>query len=404
MQKVIKCGYLLDCNGSEPIKDGVILIEDERIAAAGKPGDFAVPGGAEVIDLGGAYVMPGMIDCHLHVGMNGMPSFEMSLVKELVPTHALKGMLHAQKDLHAGFTSLRDVGELGYIDIAIKKAINDGLYQGPRMQVAGKVLSTTGGHGDTHFVPEVDFEGLGIVVDSPDAARKAARENLKHGADLVKISATGGVMSDGDEPGAQQLTYEEMKAALDEAKKVGKGSAAHAQGTKGIKDAIRAGVRSIDHGFWLDDEACEMMLANDTFMVPTLVAVYGIVENGVAAGIPDYAVRKAKAAQADHLESFRLAMRKGVKIAMGTDAGTPFNYHGKNAFELELMVRAGMPAEQAVLTTTKLAAELMGWEDHVGSIAPGKYADIIAVPGNPLADIKVLQDVKFVMKGGAVIR
>ncbi|MGI5838342.1 MAG: amidohydrolase family protein [bacterium] len=404
MQKVIKCGYLLDCNGSEPIKDGVILIEGERIAAAGKLGDFAVPSGAEVIDLGGAYVMPGMIDCHLHVGMNGMPSFEMSLVKELVPTHALKGMLYAQKDLNAGFTSLRDVGELGYIDIAIKKAINDSLYQGPRMQVAGKVLSTTGGHGDTHFVPEVDFEGLGIVVDSPDAARKAARENLKHGADLVKISATGGVMSDGDEPGAQQLTFEEMKAALDEAKKVGKGSAAHAQGTKGIKDAIRAGVRSIDHGFWLDDEACEMMLVNDTFMVPTLVAVYGIVENGVAAGIPDYAVRKAKAAQADHLESFRLAMRKGVKIAMGTDAGTPFNYHGKNAFELELMVRAGMPAEQAVLTTTKLAAELMGWEDHVGSIAPGKYADIIAVPGNPLADIKVLQDVRFVMKGGAVIR
>jgi len=404
MKKVIKCGYLLDCTGSKPVKDGVILIDDDRIAASGKPGDFAVPGEAEVIDLSGAYVMPGMIDAHLHVGMNGLPSFEMSLVKELVPYHALKAMTHAQKDLHAGFTSLRDVGELGYIDIAVKKAINTGLYQGPRMQVAGKVLSTTGGHGDTHFVPEVQFEGLGIVVDSPDAARKAARENLKHGADLVKISATGGVMSDGDEPGAQQLTYEEMKAALDEAKKVGKGSAAHAQGTKGIKDAIRAGVRSIDHGFWLDDEACDMMLANGTFMVPTLVAVYGIVENGIAVGIPEYAVRKAKAAQADHIESFRLAMRKGVKIAMGTDAGTPFNYHGKNAFELELMIRAGMSPEQAVLATTKMAAELMGWEDNVGTIAAGKFADIIAVAGNPLADIKVLQDVKFVMKGGAVIR
>ncbi len=287
----------------------------------------------------------------------------------------------------------------------MKKAIDGGLYEGPRMQVSGPIISITGGHGDSHLAPEVIVDpDIRAVVDSPDEARKAARKHLKYGVDLIKMAATGGVLSDGTEPGAQQLSYEEMKAAIDEAKKLGKNSAAHAQGTRGIKEAIRAGITSIEHGCFLDDEAIAMMLENGTYLVPTLCAPHHIAEHGIEGGIPEYGVRKTRQVMGSHVQSFKDAYKAGVKIAMGTDAATPFNYHGKNAFELQLMVEAGMKPMDAILTTTKNAADLMGWQDQVGTVDSGKYADIVAVDGNPLEDIKVLQDVKFVMKGGVVIR
>lgn len=288
--------------------------------------------------------------------------------------------------------------------IAVRNVINDGLFEGPRMQAAGKCLSITGGTTDIDFIPEVQADLMGWAVDSPDAARKAARTNLKHGADLIKVMATGGVISSGTESGSTQFNYEEMKAALDEVNKLGLGSLSHAQGTVGIKNAIRAGVRSIDHGFWLDDEAIEMMLERGTFMVPTLTAIYGILEYGVEHGVPKHAVRKAKAAREDHLESFMKAYKAGVNIAMGTDAGTPFNYHGKNAKELELMVDAGMSASDALVVTTLKAAELMGWADRTGSITVGKYADMVALDSSPLDDIKVVADVTHVMKVGELVR
>jgi imidazolonepropionase-like amidohydrolase len=296
------------------------------------------------------------------------------------------------------------MGEVGYIDVAVKKAIQKGLIVGPRLMVSGHGLSITGGHGDSHLAPEIVVTSKVGVVDSPDEARKAAREQLKHGADVLKLCATGGVMSEGTEPGAQQLSYEEMKAAIDEFKKLGKTSAAHAQGTQGIKEAIRAGISSIEHGFYLDAEAIQMMIDKGVYMVPTLVAVYGIVTHGVEAGIPEYAVNKARKAQEDHLDSFRRAKAAGVKIAMGTDAGTPFNYHGKNAFELELLVKAGMTEMEAIVSTTKSAAELLQMDHLVGTLEAGKLADIIAVDKSPLDDIAALQNVSFVMKGGEVIR
>ncbi len=405
MVTVVKCGRLIDGTGSEALRGAVVVIEGERITAAGPAGEVAIPAGAKEIDLGRMTVLPGMIDAHLHTSGSGEASSELKGLKELLPSKALTALRNAQKDLEAGFTTIRDVGAPGFIDVAIKKAINSGQFAGPRMQVSGLILSMTGGHGDSHLAPGiVQTEGMGAVVDSPDAARKAARVNLKYGADLIKLSATGGVLSDGDEPGVQQLSYEEMKAAIDEAKKVGKRSAAHAQGTSGIKEAIRAGITSVDHGCFLDDEAIQMMLEHGCYMVPTLCAPWHIAKNGLAAGIPEYGVRKTQVVMESHWASFKAALKAGVKIAMGTDAATPFNYHGKNAFELQLMVEAGMPEMQAILSTTKVAAELMGWEDRVGSVTVGKYADLIAVETNPLEDIKSLQAVQFVMKGGAVIR
>ncbi|MGI5838212.1 MAG: amidohydrolase family protein [bacterium] len=404
MYKVLKAKTLIDGKGGQPIPEAAILIEDGVIRTAGPAQAMSWPDSAEVIDLGEKTVMPGMIDCHVHIGSNGEARYELLSVKELTPYKALKAALHARTDLEAGFTTLRDMGEGGYIDIAVRQAINAGLYTGPRLVVSGHSLSITGGHGDSHFIPEVRVTSKIGVVDGPDAARKAAREQLKYGADVLKLCATGGVMSEGTEPGAQQLSYDEMKAAIDEFKKLGKTSAAHAQGTKGIKDAIRAGITSIEHGFFLDAEAIQMMLDNNVYLVPTLVAVHGIVTNGVEAGIPEYAVNKARMAQAAHLDSFRRALAAGVKIAMGTDAGTPFNYHGKNAFELELLVKAGMTPQQAIQATTKTAAELLQIEKMTGTLEAGKSADIIAVDGDPLTDIKLLQSVKFVMKEGKIIR
>jgi imidazolonepropionase-like amidohydrolase len=404
MMKALKGGCLIDGQGGLPLENPVILIEDGKIKEIGCADTLTIPEGVEVMDLSGKTILPGMIDAHVHIGSNGEASYELQGLKELIPYKALKAAVNARKALEAGFTTLRDMGEAGYIDIAVKKAIQNGLTVGPRLMVSGHALSITGGHGDSHLAPEVVVTSKIGVVDGPDEARKAAREQLKHGADVLKLCATGGVMSEGTEPGAQQLSYEEMKAAIDEFKKLGKTSAAHAQGTQGIKDAIRAGISSIEHGFYLDAEAIQMMIDNDVYMVPTLVAVYGIVTHGVEAGIPEYAVNKARKAQEDHLDSFRRAKAAGVKIAMGTDAGTPFNYHGKNAFELELLVKAGMTEMEAIVATTKTAAELLQMDKEVGTLEAGKLADIIAVDKSPLDDIAALQNVSFVMKGGEVIR
>ncbi len=403
MTKVLKGGCLIDGNGSLPVENAVIVIEEERIKEVGCADSIEIPEGAEVVDMTGKTIMPGMIDCHVHIGSGGEASSELQNLKELIPYKALKATTHAKKALDAGVTALRDMGEVGYIDVAVKKAITAGLYAGPRLMVSGHGLSITGGHGDAHFIPEVQVTSKVGVVDGADAARKAAREQIKHGADVLKLCATGGVMSEGTEPGAQQLTYEEMKAAIDEFKKLGKASAAHAQGTQGIKEAIRAGISSIEHGFFLDEEAIQMMLDRDVYLVPTLTAVHGIVTHGVEAGIPEYAVNKARKAQEAHIDSFKRAKAAGVKIAMGTDAGTPFNYHGENAQELALMVKAGMSEMEAIVATTKTAAELLQMEKDIGTIEKGKYADVIAVEGSPLDDITLLENVEFVMKGGEMV-
>ena len=406
MPLVLKNVRLFDGSGKLPGGSATVMAEGDRVTVVGPAAEVQVPQNAEVVDGAGKFLMPGMVDSHIHITGSGDPNFLKS-AKELVPHAAIRASLNAKATLEAGFTAIRDAGAGSLIDVALKKAISEGLVPGPRMQVACHGLSITGGHGDTRngWPPEVQFTGR-YVVDSPDEARKAAREQLRDGADHVKLHATGGVMSEGDVPTARGLTVEEMRAAIEEAHNVGKKSMAHAQGANGIKNAILAGISSIEHGFYLTDEIIELMLKNDVFMVPTLAAVYHIVENGTAAGIPDYGVRKAIEAQEAHIASFKKAYDAGVKIAMGTDSATPFNYHGKNAIELELMVKAGMKPVDALLAVTRMGSELMGWGDRMGQVKPGFWADMILVDGDPLADVTVLQDtskIKLVVQGGKVV-
>ncbi|HOQ67635.1 MAG TPA: amidohydrolase family protein [Candidatus Atribacteria bacterium] len=404
MGYVLKNLNLIDGTGGPVVNNAVVVVEGTKIKAVGKEGEVEYPADYEVLDLGGKTVLPGMVEAHVHIGMNGEPAMETIMLKETLPMTTIKASVYAQKDLMAGFTTIRTMGDKGFLDVALKRAIDAGIIDGPRMRVSGQILSITGGHGDIALPPEVTFTGWSAIVDSPDEARKAARYQLKMGADIVKMCATGGVMSEGDEPGSPQLNEDEMRAAIYEAHKVGKKAAAHAQGTKGIKDAVKAGIDSIEHGIFLDDEVVEMMREKGVYLVATLSAPYNIKKYGVEAGIPDYAVRKTEQVIDAHGASFMKAYRAGVKIAVGTDAGTPFNRHGENAQELEMMVQAGVKPMDAILAATKWGADLLGMSNIIGTIEAGKEADIIAVEGNPLENISLLKDVKFVMKAGKIYK
>ncbi len=398
----IRCGTLIDGTGAAPRHNVTVLVE--RGCVVGVADGETVPPGAQVIDARDRTVLPGLIDAHIHICSDGNPN-PMQRLKDLVPFTAIKATVNARLHLEAGFTAVRDAGAVGYANIAVKQAIERGLVPGPRMRAPGHGLTSTGGHGDSYFRPEVTIAREG-VVDAPDEARRCARLQLKMGADCIKLaSATGGVMSDGDEPWAAQSTVDEMRAAAEEAHKAGKHCLAHAQGTQGIKNAIIAGVDSIEHGIYLDDEAIELLLKHGTFLVPTLAAVHFICEHGLASGIPEYGVRKAMAVRESHFASFQRAYRAGVKIAMGTDCGTPFNRPGRNAVELQLMCENGMTPMDAIVATTRTAAECLWLGDEIGTVEPGKWADLIVVDGDPLADIKVLQDharIELVLKGGEI--
>jgi imidazolonepropionase-like amidohydrolase len=401
---VIYNGTLIDCRTALPQRHMAVLLRGDRIEAVGPADQLAAPADAQYIDARGKTIMPGMIDAHIHITGDGDPNL-LKHLRRTVPEQAIIASVHAKATVEAGFTSIRDAGAGFLIDIGLREAVNAGRVPGPRMKVSGRGLGITGGHGDNFFPPEIQFAGR-MVVDSPDEARKAAREQLRAGADCIKILATGGVMSERTESDPRGMTVEEMRAAIDEAKNVGAKTLAHAQGNQGIKNAIIAGIDSIEHGFYLDDEAIEMMIKRDVFMVPTLAAVHQIVVNGEKMGVPPHAVRKATKAQEAHLVSFRKALDAGVKIAMGTDAATPFNYHGNNALELELMVNAGMTPAQALLATTRMGAELLGVLGDLGTVEAGKLADIILVAGDPLADISILrrlENISLVMKGGSVV-
>lgn len=409
MGLIIKNVMVFDGSGSVPWGPATVIVEGDRISKLGPLDELELPEelgtGWWVIDGQGKLLMPGLVDCHVHITGSCDPD-ELKALKELVPHAAIRSTINARDTLEAGFTAVRDAGGGNLIDVALKQAINEELVPGPRLQVACRGLSITGGHGDSRngWPPEIEFKGR-YVVDSPDEARRAAREQLRDGADHIKLHATGGVMSEGDLPTARGLTLEEMRAAIEEAHNVGKKTMAHAQGSTGIKNAILAGISSIEHGFYLTDEIIELMLKKDVFLVATLCAVHHIVEKGIEGGIPKYGVEKAREAKQAHLDSFLKAYKAGVKIAMGTDAATPFNCHGNNAQELELMVNAGMKPRDALVSATARGAELMGWGDRMGQVKPGFWADLILVDGNPLEDVKVLQDkrnIKLVIKGGEI--
>jgi imidazolonepropionase-like amidohydrolase len=404
---VLRAARLIDGTGAPTVANAAIVVTGDRIVAVGPAATIAIPAGARVVDLGDVTLLAGFIDAHTHIigRMLGDPLADLAVVKDYPSYGAIAGVANARNTLMAGFTTIRVVGSGNFDDMALRQAITDGRVPGPRMQNACHSIGITGGHCDENgFRPGlIQLGPADGVADGPDQIRTAVRYQVKGGADVIKICATGGVLSEGDAVGATQYTYEEIKAIVDEARKLERKVAAHAHGTEGIKIAVRAGVSSIEHGSFLDEEGARLMAKNGTYLVPTMMAgeaVEQFAKNGVLTGLR---AEKALAAGAQMRKATKLAVANRVPIALGTDAGViP---HGTNAREFGLMVEWGGMTPMASLTAGAMnAAKLLGWEAKVGSLAPGKFADIVAVPGDPLADIHVTERVNFVMKGGVVYK
>jgi imidazolonepropionase-like amidohydrolase len=402
---VIRAARLIDGTGAAPIVNAVVVVTGNKITAVGS--NLPAPTGAKVIDLGDVTLMPGMIDAHVHLlgRQLGEPGWEVSSVRDLNGYLAIRAAGHAEKTLLAGITKVRNVGAPNFDDIALRQAINEGNARGPRIRAAGHALGITGGHCDDNgYKPGVAQGGLMEgIANGPEEVRAAVRYQVKYGADVIKVCATGGVLSEGDAVGATQYTYEELKAIVDEANKLDRKVAAHAHGTEGIKLATRAGVSSIEHGSFLDEGGARLMAQNGTYLVPTLSAVE-TVENAAKSGVlKGLRAEKALAAAAAARNAIKIALANHVLIAMGTDSGV--GKHGANAHELELMVNwGGMRPIDAITAATMGGARLLGWDKVIGSLETGKYADIIAVPGDPSQDISRVTHVGFVMKDGVIYK
>lgn len=397
----VKAGHLIDGRGGPVISPGMVRIEGDRVVAVGPI--LPVPPGARVIDLGGATLLPGLIDLHTHLTDKSGIHWEEALVKTTPADAALWGARNARVTLEAGFTTCREMGPTWpYTDVALRNAIDEGAVPGPRLMVSGNYVSSTGGAGDARqFSIYVDVPIVRNLADGPDEVMKAVRTNFKNGADFIKILVTGAVLSKGIDPGAQQYSDEEIGAAVTEAARWGRQVAAHAHGTGGIKAAIRAGVRTIDHGTMLDSEAIELLkkAAGRTYFVPTLLTSEYI-QNSTST--PESEKERDRKIRESEIRSFRLALSAGIPIGLGTDAAViP---HGANAGELRVRVQLGETPMSAILSATRLNAEIMGWQDRVGTIETSRFADLIAVKGDPSKDITELQRVGFVMKGGAVVK
>lgn len=404
---VLKAARVIDGTGAAPIQNGVVVVTDDRIVAVGAAGAVSVPAGARTVDLGNATLLPGFIDAHTHViGRTlGDPAGDDAAVRDVDSFGAILGTVNVRNTIMAGFTSVRNVGSPNFDDLALRKAINEGWVIGPRMQTAAHSLGITGGHCDENgFKPGLqDGDFKTGIADSPDQIRAAVRYQVKYGADVIKTCATGGVLSEGDAVGTTQYSYDEMKAMVDEATKLERKVAAHAHGAEGIKIATRAGVASIEHGSFLDEEGARLMAQRGTYLVPTLSAgeaVERAAKTGVLKGLR---AEKALAAAAAMRNAVRLAMTNKVPIALGTDAGV--GPHGANGHEFTLMVEwGGMTPMQAIVAGTSNAAKLLGWDRNVGTLSAGKWADVVAVPGDPIADIKTMEKPVFVMKNGVVYK
>lgn len=405
--KVIRADRLIDGTGKAPIMKAAILVRNNVIEAVGKASEIPIPEGAEVIELGDSTLLPGFIDAHTHIigRVLGDPEGANATFRDFNSFGAILGVRNAEKTLMAGFTTIRNVGAPHFDDFALRKAINDGWIIGPRILAAGHAIGITGGHCDENgFKPgAADGDYRTGIADGVDEVRKAVRYQAKYGADVIKTCATGGVLSEGDAVGVPQYTFEELKALVDEAKKLERKVAAHAHGTEGIKIAVRAGVASIEHGSFLDDEGAKMMAERGTFLVPTLMAGEAV-ENLAKAGVLNgHRAEKALAAAAAMRNATKIALRNKVRIALGTDAGViP---HGTNGREFYLMVEwGGMDPMAAINAGTLNAAELLGLDETIGSLEKGKIADIVAVKGDPLSDIRRMQNVDLVMKNGIIYK
>lgn len=390
MTIAIQCGTLIDGNGGEPLRDATLVLEGSQVVEVSTGG--RVPIGADVVDASGLTVMPGMIDCHVHLASNPPKTMEQRLSTPF-SYQVAEALANGRTYLEAGFTTLRDAGGTPR---GVKQAFERGLFPGPRLRIAVGALSQTGGHGDSCMpngaslrIPNTELPQN--ICDGPDGARKATREMLRAGADQVKIMTSGGVLSPNDEPGATGFTPEEIAAVVYEAHAAGKTVMSHAQANQGIKNAVYAGVESIEHGIYLDDEVMEETKRRGTYLVATLIAPVSVLRLAERnpGSMPEWGVRKSREVIEAHRASFRRAVELGVPIAMGTDMGV--GIHGENAEELALMVEGGMTPMQAIVATTKTAAACACVGHLVGTLEPGKRADFIVIDGDPLADITVLQ-------------
>lgn len=385
---LVKCGLLLDCVEENLSKNVNIIISNGIIESI----ENTVPTGfeGEILDYSDKVIMPGMINCHTHICLIPVADSD-EFLKYSIPEVTLIASENAKKYLYSGVTTIRDLGGYMGIDLVVRDYIKKGIIEGPDILASGQLLTMTGGHGHT----------LGIECDGVDECRKAARLQLKKGADIIKIMATGGVLTKGVEPGQSQLNKEEIEAAVYEAHKAGKKTVSHAQGAQGIKNAISAGIDSIEHAFYLDDEGIDMMLERGVYLVPTLAPPYFIYQN--KEGMDQEFVRKIEESAQSHKNGLQKAIKAGVKIAAGTDGGTPFNLHSHTYIEIQLLSENGMTNYQAIQAGTKYAAECLGLDDR-GTIEVGKKADFIVLEENPLENIKTLANVKNVYKSGREIR
>jgi imidazolonepropionase-like amidohydrolase len=398
---IIHAAKLLEVKTGKTLADQAIVIEGEQIVSVGPMAQMQPSTGDRLIDLPNATVLPGLTDAHTHLTGDprniGYQSLGIS-----IPRATLTGARNARLTLEAGFTTVRNVGAEGYSDVALRDAIEAGDIPGPRMLVSGPALGITGGHCDEDLLPFEYHATAEGVADGVEGVQHKAREVIKYGADLIKICATGGVLSKGDNPQASQYTLEEMKAIVADAHRLGRKVAAHAHGAQGILWASQAGVDSIEHGSYIDDVAIAEMKRNGTYLVPTLYLGDWFIEHAAENHVPDFLLVKAKAVMPAARKNVAHAFASGVKVAFGTDAAV--YPHGLNAREFAVMVKLGLTPLQAIQAATVNAADLLGWSDKIGGIEPGKWADIIAVDGDPLQDVTKLEHVKFVMKGGVVVK
>ncbi len=404
---VLRAARLIDGTGAAPVANAAVVITDNRITAVGSAQSVQIPRGARVVDLGDATLMPGFVDAHTHIVGRSLsdPAGENAAVKDYDGLGAIISVTNAEKTIMAGFTTIRNVGAGNFDDMALRQAIGEGYAVGPRMQNAGHSLGITGGHCDNNaYKPGLmDGDIRTGIANGPDEVRAAVRYQIKYGADVIKTCATGGVLSEGDAVGVEQYTFEELKAMVDEAGKLERKVAAHAHGTEGIKTATRAGVASIEHGSFLDEEGAKLMAEHGTYLVATLSAGEAV-ENAVKAGlIKGFRAEKALAAAAAMRKAIHIAVANNVPLALGTDAGV--GDHGTNGHEFTLLVEwGGLSPMQAIVAGTSGSAKLLGWEDRIGTLTTGKLADIVAVPGDPLKDIKLMEKPSFVMKNGVTYK
>ncbi|MBS1851245.1 MAG: amidohydrolase family protein [Acidobacteria bacterium] len=397
---ILRPGKLLDVKTGKLLTGQALVLEGGRVTSVGAASEIKPAATDKIIDLPQATVLPGLIDAHTHLTANTNFGYDQLAIS--TPREALIGARNARITLEAGFTTVRNVGAGGYSDVALRDAINEGDVPGPRMLVSGPALGITGGHCDNNLLP-YDYHATELgVADGVEGVQHKVREVIKYGADVVKFCATGGVLSKGDDPQAAQYTLEEMKALVADAHRLGRKVAAHAHGSQGILWASEAGVDSIEHGSYINDEDIAVMKKNGTYLVPTLYLADWLAENMQKIGLPEMYAKKMREIVPIVHKNLGHAFASGVKVAFGTDAAV--YPHGLNAHEFAVYVRMGMTPLQAIQTATLNAADLLGWADKVGSLEAGHWADIIAVDGDPLQDITTLQRVKFVMKGGEVVK